>query len=45
MMRISMKEYEGMKETIEILQSPDLMSQIMESEKNIEEGNVRELDI
>ncbi len=32
---ISKKEYEGMKETIEILQDPDMMKQILESEKNI----------
>lgn len=45
MMQISVQEYEGMKETIEILQNPDLMSQIIESEKNIEEENIRELNI
>ena len=44
MMRISLKEYEGMKETIEILQDPDIMSQVIESEKNIEEGNIEEFD-
>jgi len=31
---ISKKEYEGMKETIEILQNKELMTQIMESEEN-----------
>ncbi len=41
--RISLREYEGMKETIEILQDADLMSQIAESEKNIKEGNTKEL--
>lgn len=42
--RISLKEYEGMKETIEILQDPETMSQILESEKNIEDGNVEDFD-
>ncbi len=45
MIKISKKEYEGMKETIEILQDPEIMSQILESEKNIKEGNIKELDI
>jgi len=45
MMRISVKEYEGMKETIEILQNPDLMNQIIKSERNIEEGNIKEMNI
>lgn len=45
MIQISVKEYEGMKETIGILQNSDLMRQIIESEKNIKEGNVREFDI
>ncbi|MFH1801910.1 MAG: hypothetical protein ABH864_00495 [archaeon] len=40
--RISLREYEGMKETIEILQDPDLMDQIVESEKNILEGKTKE---
>ena len=31
---ISKKEYEGMKETREILQNKELMTQIMESEEN-----------
>ena len=31
---ISKKEYEGMKETIEILQDENLMQQIRESEEN-----------
>ncbi len=35
---ISRKEYEGMKETIEILQDPDLMNQIRESEENRKKG-------
>jgi PHD/YefM family antitoxin component YafN of YafNO toxin-antitoxin module len=43
MIVISEKEYEGMKETIEILQDPDLMSQILESEQNIQDGRVKEL--
>ena len=45
MIKISKAEYEGMKETIEILQDPDMISQIIESEKNIKEGNLKELDI
>ena len=44
MIRISLKEYEGMKETIEILQNPELMSQIIESEKNIKEGKIKEFN-
>ncbi len=40
--RISLKEYEGMKETIEILQDPDMINQILESEKNIKEGKIKE---
>ncbi len=44
MIKISRKEYEGMKETIEILQDPEMMSQILESEKNINEGNLKELE-
>lgn len=43
--RISLREYEGMKETIEILQDPDIMKQILESEKNIKEGKIEELDL
>ena len=45
MIKISKKEYEGMKETIEILQNPEIMSQILEGEKNIKEGNIKEFDI
>ena len=45
MIRISKKEYEGMKETIEILQDSDLMRQIMESEENIKEGNIEKLEV
>ena len=41
---ISLKEYEGMKETIEILQDPEMMEQILESEKNIEEGKIEEFE-
>ena len=40
---ISIKEYEGIKETIEILQDPEIMEQILESEKNIKEGKIKEL--
>ena len=42
--RISLKEYEGMKDTIEISQNPDMMKQIIESEKNEEEGNIEEFE-
>lgn len=42
-MIISRKEYEGMKETIEILQDPDMLMQILESEKNIKAGKIKEL--
>lgn len=42
MIMISRKEYEGMKETIEILQNPDMLSQVLESEKNIKEGKIKE---
>ena len=42
MIAISLREYEGMKETIEILQDPEMMEQILESEKNIEEGVIEE---
>ncbi|MEK6757916.1 MAG: hypothetical protein AABX88_02195 [Nanoarchaeota archaeon] len=45
MIKISLAEYEGMKETIEILQNSELMKQIFESEKNIQEGNIKELEI
>ncbi len=45
MVLISRKEYEGMKETIEILQNPDMMRQILESEKNIKEGKIKKLDV
>lgn len=45
MIKISRKEYEGMKETIEILQNPDMMKQILESEKNIKEGKIEEFDL
>ena len=43
MIQISLMEYEGMKETIEILQNPDMLSQILESEKNIIAGKTKEL--
>lgn len=45
MIQISRREYEGMKETIEILQDPEMMSQILESEKNIKEGKVKKLNL
>lgn len=44
-MLISKKEYEGMKETIELLQDPKMMKQILESEKNIKEGRVKKFVI
>ena len=44
MIRISMKEYEGMKETIEFLQNSELMSQVIESEKNIKQGKIKKFD-
>jgi PHD/YefM family antitoxin component YafN of YafNO toxin-antitoxin module len=42
---ISKKEYEGMKETIEILQDPDMLSQILESEKNIKQGKIKKFKL
>ena len=45
MIKISRKEYEGMKETIEILQNPEMMSQILESEENIKKGKVKKLNL
>lgn len=45
MVIISRKEYEGMKETIEILQNPDMMKQILESEKNILKGKIKKLNV
>ncbi len=33
-----------MKDTIEILQDPDIMNQILESEKNIKEGKTKKFD-
>ena len=42
---ISKKEYEGMKETIEILQDPEMIRQILESEKNIKEGKIKKFEI
>jgi len=38
---ISKREYEEMKETIEILQNPDFMEQVLESEKNIKKGKIK----
>ena len=45
MIKISKKEYEGMKETIEILQDPDMMRQILESEENIKKGKIKKLEL
>ena len=44
MVIISRKEYEGMKETIEILQNPEMMKQILESEKNIKQGKIKKFN-
>ena len=44
MIQISKKEYEGMKETVEILQDPDMLRQILESEGNIKKGKIKKLD-
>lgn len=44
MIKISKKEYEGMKETIELLQDSDVMSQFKESEENIKKGDVEEFE-
>ncbi|MDO8564045.1 MAG: hypothetical protein Q7R87_03490 [Nanoarchaeota archaeon] len=45
MIQISLKEYEGMKETIEILQNPEMMAQILESEdakrKNVKSWKIK----
>lgn len=43
-MLISKKEYEGMKETIELLQDPEMMKQVLESEKNIKEGKIKKFE-
>ncbi|MBS3137015.1 hypothetical protein J4232_01155 [Candidatus Woesearchaeota archaeon] len=45
MIMISRKEYEGMKETIEILQDSDIMQQIIQSERNIKEGKTKKLNL
>lgn len=45
MIKISRKEYEGMKETIEILQDTEMIQQILESENNIKEGKIKELEL
>ena len=45
LIQVSKKEWEGMKQTIEILQNPDVLKQILQSEQNIKEGNVKELKI
>ena len=45
MIVISKKEYEGMKETIEILQNSDVMKQILDSEKNIAKGKIKKLKV
>jgi len=42
--RISTKKYEGMKDTIEMLQDVDMISQVLESEKNISSGNIKEFE-
>ena len=45
MIKISRKEYEGMKETIEVLQNPEMMQQVLGSENNIKKGKIKELEI
>ena len=40
-----MRQIEGIKATIEILQNKELMSQIEESEENIQQGRVKKLNI
>ncbi len=45
MIMISRKEYDGMKETIELLQNSDMMEQIIESEKNIKQGKIKKLNV
>ena len=42
--KISLKEYEGMKETIELLQNPEIMLQILESEDNLRKEKVKEFE-
>ncbi|MEK6914203.1 MAG: hypothetical protein AABW83_00985 [Nanoarchaeota archaeon] len=44
MIKISLKEYEGMKETIEVLQNSDMISQILESEDNIKRRKVKDFE-
>ncbi len=44
LIKISRKEYEGTKETIDILQDPDTMKQILESEENIKSGKIKKLE-
>ena len=44
MIMISKKKYEGMKETIEILQNSDLLDQLIESKRNIKEGNIKKFE-
>ena len=44
MVKISLREYEGMKDTIELLQNPDMMNQVIESEKNVANGEVEEFE-
>ena len=41
---IPRSEYEGLKETISILQNQDLVRMIRESQKNIVEGKTQTLD-
>jgi PHD/YefM family antitoxin component YafN of YafNO toxin-antitoxin module len=41
---ITKREFESYIETLEILNDEDLMSQIRESEKNIKEGKIREIN-
>ncbi len=41
---ISKKEYERMKETIELLQDSDMLPQILESEQNIKVGRIKKFE-
>ncbi|MBI4980353.1 hypothetical protein HZC30_02215 [Candidatus Woesearchaeota archaeon] len=38
------KEYEGMKETIELLQDSDILPQILESEQNIKASKIKKFE-
>jgi len=44
LIKISKKQLQGMMDTIEILQNPSLMKQIIESEENIKNNDVKEFN-